>query len=252
MRRTAASDRTGWAERVEMWVASFNVAAETPDPTTTVGVQFTLDLAHIDAGLDDVTRLVRDHLEGSTARPTTLELHADSANPDLVVFRLTSCLPAADQPAADAPTAVGGTTSSADTVELETATGTMAYALPLSLDRDTIGSIEVSQILSTSDKPNRALANTKRKAHQLLGIKVSNQYRYPIFQFDQERKQIKPLAMYANVAMECDFDPWGTLDWWYSRQPVLNGQRPVDLLEAGALTERDVDRMIAHDRLGMD
>ncbi|MBM4574964.1 hypothetical protein GS896_25700 [Rhodococcus hoagii] len=249
--RADSIHRTEWFEHLRTWVESFNVAAANPASTTTIEVAFTLDLTDVDAGLDDVTRVVRDHLEPSPSRATTMAMRADSANPDLIEFTLTSCRHRSRGASGDVADS-GEDVASTDTVELVTATGPVSYALPLSLDRDTIGSVEVSQILSASDKPNRALANTKRKAHQLLGIKVANQYRYPTFQFDRERKLIKPQAMYANVAMECDFDPWGTLDWWYSCQPVLGDQRPVDLLDAGTLTESDIDRMIAHDRLGMD
>jgi hypothetical protein len=79
---------------------------------------------------------------------------------------------------------VGAVRPVSGAVELETATGNLTYESPLSLPGDTISSMEVSEILSPSGSVNRALANTKRKAHQLLGVKVGNQYRYPVFQFD--------------------------------------------------------------------
>ncbi|KXF49381.1 hypothetical protein AXA44_25020 [Rhodococcus sp. SC4] len=138
------------------------------------------------------------------------------------------------------------------TVELETATGNLAYASPLSLSGDTISSTEVSEILSPSGNVNRALANAKRKTHQLLGLKVGNQYRYPLFQFDRERKQIRPVAEHANRLMECDLDPWGTLDWWFTENPLIGDQRPVDRLAVHVLTEAEVELMVAAEQMGMD
>ncbi|MDV7357686.1 hypothetical protein R4282_32350, partial [Rhodococcus oxybenzonivorans] len=138
------------------------------------------------------------------------------------------------------------------TVELETATGNLTYPSPLSLSGEAISSTEVSEILSPSGKVNRALANTKRKTHHLLGLKVGNQYRYPLFQFDRERKQIRPVAEHANRLMECDLDPWGTLDWWFTENPLIGDQRPVDRLTAQALTEAEVDVMVAAEQMGMD
>ena len=112
--------------------------------------------------------------------------------------------------------------------------------------------MEVSEILSPSGNVNRALANAKRKAHQLLGLKVGNQYRYPLFQFDRERKQIRPVAESANRLMESDLDPWGTLDWWFTENPLIDDQRPVDRLIAHALTEAEVELMVAAEQMGMD
>ncbi|MFC9839335.1 hypothetical protein ACFVKB_36865 [Rhodococcus sp. NPDC127530] len=152
-----------------------------------------------------------------------------------------------------APTVTAGTDPHGrGTVELETATGNLAYASPLSLSGDTISSTEVSEILSPSGNVNRALANAKRKTHQLLGLRVGNQYRYPLFQFDRERKQIRPVAEHANRLMECDLDPWGTLDWWFTENPLIGDQRPVDRLTAHALTEPEVELMVAAEQMGMD
>ncbi|AWK73730.1 hypothetical protein CBI38_21330 [Rhodococcus oxybenzonivorans] len=83
----------------------------------------------------------------------------------------------------------------------------------------------MSEILSPSGNVNRALANAKRKTHQLLGLKVGNQYRYPLFQFDRVRKQIRSVAEHAKRLMECDLDPWGTLDWWLTENG--HGLTPV-------------------------
>ena len=70
-------------------------------------------------------------------------------------------------------------------VTLQTPTGALEYALPLSLD-DTYGSAAVSKILSPTGKGHRSIAKQRRRSHDLLGIKIGNQYRYPKFQIDAD------------------------------------------------------------------
>lgn len=81
-----------------------------------------------------------------------------------------------------------------------------------------------------------------------------NGARYPLFQFDRERKQIRPVAEHANRLMECDLDPWGTLDWWFTENPLIGDQRPVDRFTAQTLTEAEVEVevMVAAEQMGMD
>ncbi|MFM1722979.1 hypothetical protein ABEU20_001540 [Rhodococcus sp. PAM 2766] len=242
--------RTDLVTHIKNLVSSFKVAVEEPSSATTVGMRFTLDLHGADTGLEDVTRIVRDELKTVVVPDRwqkLMELQFDDAQPGKVRFKLALEPPAEMRGAGDRTPV-----STPDAIELETETGNVTHTLPLSLDRDTVGSVEVSEILSAAGKPNRALANSKRKANQLLGFKVGNQYLYPTFQFDREHKRIKPMALYANVAMECDLDPWGTLDWWFTEDHLLDGQSPVERLAAGTLSEHDIDRMIAHDRMGMD
>ncbi|WP_137725525.1 hypothetical protein [Prescottella subtropica] len=115
-----------------------------------------------------------------------------------------------------------------------------------------VGPSDVAKFFSASDVSNLVSVDEARAVHRLLGVEIDGRYRYPVFQFDRERKRIKPVAEYANVVMECDLDPWGTLDWWCTAQPHLGDRRPVDVLNAGELSAYDVDRMIGHDRAGMD
>ena len=52
--------------------------------------------------------------------------------------------------------------------------------------------------------------------------------------------------------MECDLDPWGTLDWWFTENPLIGDQRPVDRLAVHMLTEAEVELMVAAEQMGMD
>lgn len=142
-------------------------------------------------------------------------------------------------------------TSAHEQVELETATGPLPYTLPLSLD-DTYSSTEVSEILSPTGKGHRTIAQNRRHANELLGVKIGNRYRYPKFQVDPVRREVRPVVAHANRLLECDADPWGSLDWWFSADEGLRGQRPIDLLESNELAAEDVDLAIERVQQGMD
>ncbi len=141
--------------------------------------------------------------------------------------------------------------SQRERVTLTTATGELEYTLPFAPD-ETYSPGAVSAILSPSGKPHRSIAQDRRRAHELLGVKIGNQYRYPKFQIDPARQQIRPVVAYANRLLECDADPWGTLDWWYSEDEGLDDRRPVDMLESGELTEERVDLAIQLGQQGME
>jgi hypothetical protein len=136
-------------------------------------------------------------------------------------------------------------------VELDTPRGPVAYTLPFSRS-DTYDSAAVGEILSPTGKTHRSIAQHRRRANELLGVKVGNQYLHPKFQIDPVRHEIRPIVSYANRALECDADPWGALDWWYSEDEALDGRRPVDMLDTGELSETAVDFAIARASEGMD
>lgn len=141
--------------------------------------------------------------------------------------------------------------SQRERVTLPTATGTLEYTLPFEPE-EAYSPGAVSAILSPSGKPHRSIARDRRRAHELLGVKIGNQYRYPKFQIDQTRQQIRPVVAYANRQLECDEDPWGTLAWWYSPDEGLQDRRPIDMVESGELTEDLVDLAIQLGQQGMD
>lgn len=41
---------------------------------------------------------------------------------------------------------------------------------------------------------------------KLLGVKIGNQYRYPKFQIDPVRHEVRPVVASASRRMECDKD----------------------------------------------
>ncbi|NRI67667.1 hypothetical protein FEZ60_19270 [Rhodococcus sp. MS16] len=263
-----------WEQEIAAVVSSFEAASRRPGHGIEVDFELRFDLRATGLTLHWITDVFRRALDAADLADTgsvVMRALFDTSDTDVVTIGLhvhpRSARTAGDlgndtqwarppvRSLADpvpAAVAAGADRNGPDVVELETATGNLTYGSPLSLSGDTISSMEVSEILSPSGSVNRALANAKRKTHQLLGLKVGNQYRYPVFQFDRERKQIRPVAEYANRLLECDLDPWGTLDWWFTENPLIGDQRPVDRLTAQALTEADVDVMVAAEQMGMD
>jgi hypothetical protein len=137
-------------------------------------------------------------------------------------------------------------------VTLETPTGAVEYTLPISLD-ETYDSTQVSRILSQSGKRHRSIAQHERRSNGLLAIKINdNKYRHPKFQIDPERNEIRPIVAYANRLLECNQDPWGSLDWWYTKDEALDDRRPIDMLETGELTEELVNFAVKLSGQGMD
>jgi hypothetical protein len=137
-------------------------------------------------------------------------------------------------------------------VTLETPTGAMEYTLPITLD-ETYSAADVSKALSPTGKAHRSIAQQRRRSNQLLGIKIDRkQYRYPKFQINEGRHEIRPVVAYANHRWECSEDSWGTLDWWYSEEAAFDDRRPIDLLESGELTEELVDDAVKLAQQGMD
>ncbi|WP_237737264.1 hypothetical protein [Rhodococcus sp. 21391] len=262
-----------WQREIARVVSSFEGASRRPAGGIEVDFELRFDLRATGLALSWLSDAFRTALDAADLADTggvVMRALFDTADTDVVTIQLqrlpratggavtegAGCdrAPPTERGVADpAATVTAGTVRPGrGSVELETATGNFTYAFPLSLSGDTISSTEVSEILSPSGNVNRALANAKRKAHQLLGLRVGNQYRYPLFQFDRERKQIRPVAEHANRLMECDLDPWGTLDWWFTENPLIGDRRPVDRLIAHALTEAEVELMVAAEQMGMD
>jgi HSP20 family molecular chaperone IbpA len=138
-----------------------------------------------------------------------------------------------------------------DTVSLTTPTGVLNYTLPLTRD-EAYSSQDVGKILSPSGQGHRSIAQHRRQSNELLGIKVANKYLYPKFQIDADRREIVPVVKYANTRLECDADPWGVLDWWYSEDEALDDRRPIDMVKSGELTTQLVDFAIDSSQQGME
>jgi hypothetical protein len=128
-------------------------------------------------------------------------------------------------------------------VRLDTPTGTVDYQLPIAID-ETYNSTQVSTFLSPPGVEGPDAAQIQRRSNRLLGLPIGDDnYRFPKFQIDEARRMIRPVVAYANQLLECDEDPWGTLDWWYAEDEALGGQRPVEMVTTGKLTHERTRRL---------
>jgi hypothetical protein len=137
-------------------------------------------------------------------------------------------------------------------VQLNAPTGTVHYQLPIAIE-ETYSSTQVSTFLSPSGVEGPDAAQIQSRSNRLLGLPISHDnYRFPKFQIDEACRRIRPVVAYANQLLQCNEDPWGTLDWWYAEDEALNGQRPVEMATTGKLTRDLVDLAVKLGRQAMD
>jgi hypothetical protein len=137
-------------------------------------------------------------------------------------------------------------------VPLNTPTGSVDYELPLAID-ETYRSTRASTFLSPSGDGRLDAVQIQCRLNRLLALPISHDdYRIPKFQIDEPRKTIRTVVAHANQLLQCNEDSWGALDWWYSEDEAFDGQRPVDLLATGALTEELVGPAVTLGRRAMD
>jgi HSP20 family molecular chaperone IbpA len=204
----------------------------------------------MDSGVLTVTILVdRDQVQSSAVSATDILIEEPTLAPDALLDTLIEATATHAERLEEFKRLYGDVQH--DTVSLTTPTGILAYKLPLSRDQ-AYSSQDVGKILSPSGQGHRSIAQHRRQSNELLGIKVANKYLYPKFQIDAERREIIPVVKYANTLLECDADPWGVLDWWYSEDEALDDRRPVDMVKSGELTTQLVDFAIDSSQQGME
>lgn len=118
---------------------------------------------------------------------------------------------------------------------------------------EVIDSKEVARILAPTGAAVRSVAQKRRTAGDLIGLPVGSRpnYRFPIFQFDTQRHKIHDVVVHANRRLDVNEDPYGAASWWLTPVDLLDGNSPLEDLEAGDLTEIAVDNVIDHARQGM-
>lgn len=118
---------------------------------------------------------------------------------------------------------------------------------------ETIDSTQVARILAPTGAAVRSVAQKRRAAGDLIGLPVGTRpnYLYPLFQFDTPRHKIHEVVCHANRRLFVNKDPYGAASWWLTASDLLDGNSPLEDLEAGQLTEIAVDNMIDDARQGM-
>ncbi|MDP8017122.1 hypothetical protein [Prescottella equi] len=116
-----------------------------------------------------------------------------------------------------------------------------------------VDSTEVTRILASTASSIPSIAQKCRLAGNLIGLPVGARpnYLYPAFQFDARRHKIHDVVRHANRRLYADKDPYGAASWWLTASDMLDGNSPLEDLEAGQLTEIAVDNLIDHARHGM-
>lgn len=116
-----------------------------------------------------------------------------------------------------------------------------------------VDSKEVARILAPTSEANRSVAQKRRAAGDLIGLPIGTRpnYLYPAFQFDTQRHKIHDVVRHANRRLYVDRDPYGAASWWLTPVDFLDGNCPLEDLEAGNLTVIAVDNVIDHARQGM-
>lgn len=114
------------------------------------------------------------------------------------------------------------------------------------LSADCIGAAAVSAALNSHAKNTSQLASRYRKAGRLFGVwvRAQNCYLFPPWQF--RNGQILPeiqevLALLRGphgIAGEWDRSGWDEMGWFYAPHRLLEGRRPVELIE------RDPDQVL--------
>ncbi|WP_182346257.1 hypothetical protein [Tomitella gaofuii] len=118
---------------------------------------------------------------------------------------------------------------------------------------DVLDSKAVSCILAPTSAPARSVAQKRRKAGELIGLPVGKRpdFRYPDFQFDRARHQVRSLVVHANRSLDVANDPYGAASWWLTPTAVLDDRSPLEDLEAGNLTRVAIDNVLDNARRGM-
>ncbi|ORM02900.1 hypothetical protein [Prescottella equi] len=116
-----------------------------------------------------------------------------------------------------------------------------------------VDSTGVARILGSTASSIPSIAQKHCLAGDLIGLPVGARpnYSYPVFQFDTCRHKIHDVVRHANRRLYVGTDPYGAASWWLTASDMLDGNSPLEDLEAGQLTEIAIDNLIDHARHGL-
>lgn len=112
-----------------------------------------------------------------------------------------------------------------------------------------LDSTAVSQVLGKA-ATSRNTASRLAASGTVVALPASGHKLYPAFQFDAERRQVRPIVAEINRQLGAKDDPWGVASWWLSPTAFADDPRsPAELAAAGG-HEQDLRDMA--DDLGQD
>ncbi len=88
---------------------------------------------------------------------------------------------------------------------------------------------------------SRQAVDKRRRAGQLLGVKLANDWRYPALQFGSAGEVAPGLADVLQVL--ADLSPWATLDFLLAEDDALGGLSPLEALRQGGHRTEEVLRI---------
>lgn len=88
---------------------------------------------------------------------------------------------------------------------------------------------------------SRQAVDKRRRAGQLLGVKLANDWRYPALQFGSAGEVVQGLVDVLQVL--ADLSPWATLDFLLAEDDALGGLSPLEALRQGGHRTEEVLRI---------
>ncbi|MBN9560848.1 MAG: DNA-binding protein [Alphaproteobacteria bacterium] len=88
---------------------------------------------------------------------------------------------------------------------------------------------------------SRQAVDKRRRAGQLLGVRLANDWRYPALQFGSAGEVAQGLADVLQVL--ADLSPWATLDFLLAEDDALGGLSPLEALRQGGHRTEEVLRI---------
>ncbi|QYB00324.1 hypothetical protein I1A62_04675 (plasmid) [Rhodococcus sp. USK10] len=105
-----------------------------------------------------------------------------------------------------------------------------------------LDSTAVSRVLGKA-ATSRNTASRLSTAGTVIALPVSGHKLYPAFQFDAERRQVRPIVAEINRALGAKDDPWGVASWWLSPTDFADDPRSPAALAAAGGHEQDLRDM---------
>jgi len=96
-----------------------------------------------------------------------------------------------------------------------------------------LDSTAVSRVLGKATT-SRNTASRLAATGTVIALPAGGHKLYPAFQFDAERRQVRPIVAEINTALGAKTDPWGTASWWLSPTAFADDPRsPAELAVTG-------------------
>ncbi|MBK5238816.1 MAG: hypothetical protein JJE28_06870 [Actinomycetales bacterium] len=111
---------------------------------------------------------------------------------------------------------------------------------------------EAAEMLHAMEPKNRKKSlRYLRTNHALLGLKISETYQYPDFQFDIETGEVPAIIVEANrrlfMSLADDADDeisWASAAWWLAPSEECGGLSPLQAFGQNLLTQDVLDRLL--------